>query len=90
MFIQRREETIARSLVVGMEEPTLSGRRLTVVIRPIKPGETGFDVAAPFAREVRGGAAIGLLDIIIVHAAVSLPNTSKRVLGSAAHQLTSV
>jgi hypothetical protein len=61
-----------------------------VVIRPIKPGETRFEVAAPFAREGRGGAAIGFLDIIIVHAAVSLPNTSKRVLGSAAHQLTFV
>lgn len=83
MFIQRQEETIARSLVMVMEEPTLSGRRLTVVIRPIKPGEIGFDVAAQFAREVRGGAAIGLLDIIIAHAAVSLPDASKRVPGSA-------
>ena len=83
MFIQRQEETIARSLVMVMEEPTLSGRRLTVVIRPIKPGEIGFDVAAQFARASWGRAAIGLLDIIIVHAAVSLPDASKRVSGSA-------
>jgi hypothetical protein len=74
---------IARSLVMVMEEPTLSGWRLTVVIRPIKPGESGFDVAARFARVCRGGVASGLLDIIIVYAAVSLPDASKRVPGSA-------
>ena len=43
-----------------------------------KPGETGFYVAAAFARESSGASSDRFLDFVIIRAAVSSHNTPKK------------